>query len=507
MITAVKKGSRTRGLVEYLFGPGRAEEHTNQRVIGAWDSAWVGIEHPDEVQRALLAAELDAPLRTAALVGEQPPERHVYHLSISNHSDDRNLSDEEWEFVAEAVADKLGFTATDDRAQVRWIAVHHGAASHDRDHIHFQATMVGEDGRPVSVPKDFLTLREVAKEMRAKFGLQVRTREPGSGSPQLSPLEVQNQKRTQMESPRERLRRTVRATATAARTESEFVDLIRSRGVLIRPRWGKGGQSRVEGFYVAVRPGKDAAQEPVWFGGGKLDRDLTLPALRNGWDPDPAAVATWRAASGRPVKTRTPAPAAVMTDARHRIQEITTALAAVPVTDSQQWSAVARDTAGVLSALSIRVPGHHKVALTQAAHAMSRAVAKEGRPVPRPAAAVSFTDAARATMTVAAASRSAPAGTLLLLHQLVRLAQTIAAANEAAGRLAQAQAATRAATVARAAATEMDKPMYGPNSQTGLLYNPNTATRGSETAAQAQQRQQQARDQQRRRDTDRGAER
>ena len=73
MITAVKKGSRTRGLVEYLFGPGRAEEHTDQRIVAAWSVAWEGIEQPDEVQRALLAAELDAPLETLrGLAGNGP---------------------------------------------------------------------------------------------------------------------------------------------------------------------------------------------------------------------------------------------------------------------------------------------------------------------------------------------------------------------------------------------------------------------------------------------------
>lgn len=40
VITAAKEGSRTRGLGEYLFGPRRAEEHTNQRIVAAWSGAW-----------------------------------------------------------------------------------------------------------------------------------------------------------------------------------------------------------------------------------------------------------------------------------------------------------------------------------------------------------------------------------------------------------------------------------------------------------------------------------
>jgi hypothetical protein len=78
------------------------------------------------VERALLADELDAPMDSLhGLAGEQAPDRHVYHVSISNHGEDRTLTDDEWAVVA----DKLGLTETDTRAGVRWIAVHHGEAS------------------------------------------------------------------------------------------------------------------------------------------------------------------------------------------------------------------------------------------------------------------------------------------------------------------------------------------------------------------------------------------
>jgi len=188
VITKMQRGTRTRGLVEYLFGPGRAEEHTNQRIVAAWDEAWQGITHPDGVQRALLSAEVDAPVHK--LPEAAKPAEHVYHVSISNHGQDRNLSDDEWATVAEAVADKLGLSGTDTRAGARWFAVHHGAASGDRDHIHFVATLVREDGRGIYLNKDKLALREVAKEMTTRFGLAVRTRDPGAGARGLSRPEL-----------------------------------------------------------------------------------------------------------------------------------------------------------------------------------------------------------------------------------------------------------------------------------------------------------------------------
>jgi len=37
-----QSGGRVRGLVEYLFGPGRSEEHTDPHVIAAYDPILVG---------------------------------------------------------------------------------------------------------------------------------------------------------------------------------------------------------------------------------------------------------------------------------------------------------------------------------------------------------------------------------------------------------------------------------------------------------------------------------
>lgn len=36
MIRKIVKGKRVGGLVRYLFGPGRANEHVDPRVVGGW---------------------------------------------------------------------------------------------------------------------------------------------------------------------------------------------------------------------------------------------------------------------------------------------------------------------------------------------------------------------------------------------------------------------------------------------------------------------------------------
>jgi len=155
--------------------------------------------------------------------------------------------------------------------------------------------------------KDKLALREVAKEMAARFGLAVRTREPGAGARGLSRPELavsqdpvvaatgdpgqqraaetvsaatneggeQKSDRTgaagaavesaaPVEVPRRRLERTVRA-ATAASTEAEWLARLGELGVAVEARWARGGD-RVVGYRVAlVDPPREPASSPDGF--------------------------------------------------------------------------------------------------------------------------------------------------------------------------------------------------------------------------------------------------
>ena len=49
--------------------------------------------------------------------------------------------------------------------------------------------------------------------------------------------------------------------------------------MLARPRYGHGDRTEVVGFSVALRPAEEG-QPVIWFGGGRLGRELTIPALR-----------------------------------------------------------------------------------------------------------------------------------------------------------------------------------------------------------------------------------
>jgi len=512
VITKMQRGTRTRGLVEYLFGPGRAEEHTNQRIVAAWDEAWRGITHPDGVQRALLAAEVDAPVKRMPEVAK--PAEHVYHVSISNHGQDRNLSDEEWATVAQAVANKLGLSGTDSQAGARWFAVHHGAASGDRDHIHFVATLVREDGRGIYLNKDKLALREVAKKMTAQFGLEVRTREPGAGARGLSRPELAvsqdpvvaatgnpGQQRavdmpattneggeqkpdrtsaagavvepvTPVEVPRRRLERTVRAAATAASTEAQWLARLGELGVAVEPRWARGGD-RVVGYRVALLdpPREQGRSKAVWFGGGTLAHDLTLPALRAGWTRDADPATAWRRAPTRGHRVAAgsdpaPAPTEAGLDAaaeptsirpapeqvsRDFSAAVTTLRGAVMTTrlvggdgDTAEVARAARDTGGLLAAIAEHAPPADRRRLVQAsAHLAQAGQVEHGQA--RGARSPLSPGFARVAVTVLTAASGGSASTAVLLAQVARLTRTVAELHAVQSRVAAARDTARAA--------------------------------------------------------------
>jgi len=502
VITKMQRGTRTRGLVEYLFGPGRAEEHTNQRIVAAWEPAWQGITHPDEVQRALLTAEVDAPVKRMPEVAK--PAEHVYHVSISNHGEDRNLSDEEWATVARAVADKLGLSGTDTQEGARWFAVHHGAASGDRDHIHFVATLVREDGRGIYLNKDKLALREVAKEMQARFGLEVRTREPGAGARELSrpelaaTLQAGEQRDQQpvapsrhsdveqqqpdrggevgavvepvapVEVPRRRLERAVRAAAAAASTEAQWLARLGELGVEVAPRWARGGD-RVVGYRVALAdaPTQQAGSKAVWFGGGKLAHDLTLPALRAGWTRDGDPVTAWRRAS-TPAPTPAPAPdpapvvlgqghhhTAAPTSTRPGPEDLGTKFTAAATTlrgamftarevgsDGASVARAARDTAGLLAAFAEHAPPADQRRLVAASGHLARA-GQVAHGQPRGARSPLAPGFAQVAVTVLTAASGGTASTAVLLAQVARLTRTVAELHAVQHRVAAARDTAR----------------------------------------------------------------
>ena len=150
MIGKVTRGTNARRLLYYLYGPGKANEHTDPHLVaGFGDPAELEPERrpggsPDLRRLAGLLAQ---PM--AALNGDNYA-KPVWHCSIRAAPEDRLLSDAEWAQVAAAVMDRTGLAPAGDDRAVRWVAVRHAP-----DHIHLVATLARQDRIRPKVWNDF----------------------------------------------------------------------------------------------------------------------------------------------------------------------------------------------------------------------------------------------------------------------------------------------------------------------------------------------------------------
>ena len=230
----------------------------------------------------------------------------MWHCSLSLRADEGRLPDEKWARIATEFMDTMGFTEESGRSAARWVALHHGLSRDGNDHIHIAASLVREDGTKVDTYRDWPRTQDACRELERRHGLLVVVgRDDGRGrdrSTQRGELFTaaraadvpqggvkQATRDGVIEPASARLERIVRACSTAAATEADFVHAVRREGVLIRPRYGAGDTSDVIGYSVALQPPpgtSGSAQTPhktIWYGGGKLAKDLTLPRLRRCW--------------------------------------------------------------------------------------------------------------------------------------------------------------------------------------------------------------------------------
>jgi hypothetical protein len=476
VIAKVTRGQRPSGAVRYLFGPGRHNEHEDAHVVAA--SASLRVEaglRPSEPELEELAAAMDL---TAVLFATVVPDGECWHLSLSTKAGtDRELSDAAWAEVAQEAMNRLGFDASRHRAACRWLAVRHGRSAAGNDHLHVVVDLVREDGEVASTGNDFKRLSALCADMERCHGLStVEGRAHQAAMPGLTRAEVEKARRTgRDEAERTDLARVVRAAATVAGSEAEFVRLLRDAGLAARPRYLRVGGHCVVGYAVAQEPCDGGTA--VFFGGGKLARDLSLPALRDRWGAGEAesqeAAAEWAGGgpttalhgglrSGGHVTYRWPEASkrwgrtalreehqspsrrspARWREAAESLGDMVQQLGAVPAEDVNTWRAVASDTAGVLAVLAgrlERVPGplaHASGLLARSAQGPRQRPAK-ARGVPR-----GTIKSVAALMAQADLDEETPAAWRLFFAEMLRVAQAVHDAHLArsesqqAGRLA-----------------------------------------------------------------------
>ena len=272
-----RHGSKTLGLLSYLYGPGANQEHSSPHLVASWDG-----QEPDPAagpeeglleRLAVLSNRLDEPV----LIHQGRLGRHVWHCSVRTAPEDRQLSDAEWADVAREIVDAAGIAPKGDLQACRWVAVRHAA-----DHIHIAATLRRLDGKRPRQGNDYLRLRRACNRLERRYGLKSTAPADRTAGRRPSRSELGKAERLNLARPaREELAGRVRLVAATAVSENDFFSRLRQAGVAVNVRRVEG--RGVVGYSVALPGDVNRQGRPVWFSGSKLAPDLSLPRVRERW--------------------------------------------------------------------------------------------------------------------------------------------------------------------------------------------------------------------------------
>jgi hypothetical protein len=279
VIGKVIRGRNAARLLYYLYGPGTANKHTDPHLVaGFGDPAELEPERSRDGSQDLrrLAGLLAQPL---ALITGSCDSKPVWHCSVRAAPEDRMLSDAEWARVAAGVMERTGLARRGDESGVRWVAVRHAV-----DHIHIVATLARQDGIRPTTWNDFYRVRDACREAEQRFGL--RSTAPADRTAARRPTRAETEqaaRRGWAQTPRDMLRRKVAAAAGGSNTEREFFARLARAGVLVRKRYSTTSSGQVTGYAVGLPHHTSKDGGVIWYGGGKMAADLTLPKLRARW--------------------------------------------------------------------------------------------------------------------------------------------------------------------------------------------------------------------------------
>ena len=291
-----RDGDNTARLLEYLYGPGKRDEHKDPHMVAAWNPYVEDPAKPGTMTIADLAMLLDAPVH--ALTGRKPL-KHVYHVAVRNEATDRRLSDEEWAEVAAEMMHAAGIAPHGDDQGARWVAIRHAD-----DHIHIVATRARQDGRQPNLRRDWVRMQAAARKFEIRFGLvRLASGDKTARVWSTTGESEKARKRGLPETVRETLQRMVREAAAGATSDEDFFARLGAVGVRVRLRIAPDG--RTTGYSVALPGDRDRVRTAVWFPGTKLAPDLSLPRVRERWMPgvvgEPASASPemWRIAAAK----------------------------------------------------------------------------------------------------------------------------------------------------------------------------------------------------------------
>jgi hypothetical protein len=424
------RGEDLAGLIRYLYGPGRREEHTDPHIIAGYRDPH-GLEPGLRPDGGRDFRHLVSKMRMPhAVAGDKALAQPVWHCSMRAAPEDRLLSDQEWALIARDVMHRTGLSphGEEDDA-VRWIAVRHGP-----EHIHIVAMLARQDRTRVRLWNDRIRVRDACLAAEREYGL--RSTAPADRTAGRCPTRAEQEKAARAgrsEPPRATLRRHVAVAVASAGCAQEFFTRLHQAGVMVRFRYSTTDPGQVTGYSVALPGDTTGIGSPVWYGGGKLAADLSWPKLRQRWagprHPDPQLTA----------------------EDRRDLWEYAARVADNAATQVRAWSATSPDIAADAAyaagdALRVTAAALGSRILRQAADGFDRAAREQYGRIPAPTPVGNrLRQAARLISAYGYLAQDRTFAPLVLIIRLAALAEAIADLREVQQRAAQANAALRAA--------------------------------------------------------------
>jgi hypothetical protein len=471
MIGKVGRGRDVTGLLRYLFGHGRANEHVDPHLVASWDGVPAALEPPQRADGRRDVRHLSGLLDQPVVAAVRPPDRPVWHCSVRTAPADRRLSDTEWARVAREVVVRTGLAPDGDDEACRWVAVRHAD-----DHIHIVVTLVRQDGRTAGARNDFYRVGEACRWAEDTYGLTRTAPRDRTAAPAPTRAEREKAGRTRRREPaRTTLRRQVRLAAAEAATADEFLHRLSAAGVLVRPRRSELDDTTVTGYAVALPSDRGRDGQPVWFGGGKLAPDLSWPRLSTRWpDTGDQLRRQGMAVSGHRVRLTADERAAVWRD----VTRLSAAAAMDIRRSAGQDPARAADTAhaaaDVLAVTAHTLEGRAGGPLTDLAATFDRASrdlhGRTSTAGTRTVTGHGLRTVARLLALTGSAQHDEMTQVLALLAALTSLADALAVLRRSQGRTAQAEAATTAARELDRLRTTAAAPRHPP--QPRVVHSP-----------------------------------
>lgn len=491
IVRVIEPGSDLPGLAAYLWGPGKAEEHTEQRMIastGAGETTlgqssffFAGEQAVLLEGRALDSREARAEGRrleqdwrrfreeskVPAMAGARSAEEsssgvedvtehrvdpsftrpdqqgrtgwhrpHVMHVSFSLRPDEGTLTDEQWGRIAADYVRGMGFAPAqgEEGPGCEWAAWRHGLSSGGNDHIHLAVCLVQDDGRWANEYRSKLRSRAVCDELEEKYGLRpVKDSPRQRGMPGRSKAEDHRHRKEApgTTSERERVAMVVRRAAMRAGTEQQFIAEVLRQGVRLRPRFAPGGREEVVGASF-----KERGSDGPWLSGSRLGRDLTLPKLRAMWDDSPErraeALPTWQGRSGVPREQAEPVFTPSWNAAQRAMAQWATRVENIDPRDESQWARAARDAAAVAGEFAKGSDGRQHAYMAALAQECARAAQQHRQDAGATADGVRVA-CRHLSLSLRASGRSSASGWLAVLSQFERVGRAINSAQRARG--------------------------------------------------------------------------